>query len=114
MLEDEPLIALDIAQTVEEAAGRVVGPALTVGDALALIERNPVDAAILDFALADGDARPVIERLRGSETPFILHTGARVLPGVHPAGPCATVFLKPVASLRLAESLEAMLGGAAA
>jgi hypothetical protein len=37
----------------------VVGPVATVRDALALIEREAIDCAILDIELADGNAAPV-------------------------------------------------------
>jgi DNA-binding response OmpR family regulator len=78
VVEDEPFIALDLADAVEQAGGEVVGPAMSVAEALALIEAQPIDAAILDFNLIDGDATPIIRRLASTPAPLVLHTGASV------------------------------------
>ena len=49
--EDETLIALDIAYSVEEAGGTVIGPTARVSEALELLEKHEVTGAILDFNL---------------------------------------------------------------
>ncbi len=58
VVEDEQIIALDLAAAVEEAGCNVVGPVGMVREALALIDDN-VGAAILDITLRDGDVVPV-------------------------------------------------------
>ncbi|OLS08116.1 response regulator receiver protein, partial [Brucella abortus] len=64
VVEDEVFVALDVAATVEDANGTVVGPVGTVRQAIDLINRQEVDAAILDVNLADGDVEPVLDRLK--------------------------------------------------
>lgn len=51
--EDEPILALDRALSIEEARGEVVGPVATVAEALAMLAAGWVEAAILDVHLAD-------------------------------------------------------------
>jgi hypothetical protein len=63
IVEDEPLIALDLAMAVEEARGKVIGPAGRVREALALMEQHLVQAAILDVNLSDRDVTPIAELL---------------------------------------------------
>ncbi|EEZ30289.1 hypothetical protein C066_02057 [Brucella sp. UK5/01] len=46
VVEDEVFVALDVAATVEDANGTVVGPVGTVRQAIDLINRQEVDAAI--------------------------------------------------------------------
>jgi DNA-binding response OmpR family regulator len=51
IVEDEPLIALDIEGTLEDAGAVVCGSARTVAQALALINDKAFDAAVLDYRL---------------------------------------------------------------
>ena len=76
--EDEPLLALDLSLSIEEARGEVVGPVATVAEALALIEREPVEAAILDVHLADRDIAPVAEALLARGVAVLFHTASAV------------------------------------
>jgi len=63
IVENEPFIALDLATAVEEARGKVIGPAGSVREALMLIERHLVQAAVLDVNLSDRDVTPIAELL---------------------------------------------------
>jgi CheY-like chemotaxis protein len=80
VVEDESVIALDIADCVEAAGGRVVGPVPTVQEALTLLETAAVDAAILDGNLADRDVTPVALLLAARNVPIIVYSGLG-LPG---------------------------------
>ena len=73
VLEDEPLIALDICEALK--GGGSVFVANCLGDALALADHPDLSAAILDFGLSDGDAGPVCERLKRRDIPFVLYSG---------------------------------------
>ena len=63
IVEDEPFIALDLATAVEEARGKVIGPAGSVREARMLIEQHLVQAAVLDVNLSDRDVTPIAELL---------------------------------------------------
>lgn len=58
IVEDEPFVALDLAAAVEEGRGKVIGPAGSVHEALALMQQYPVQAAVLDVNLSDRDVTP--------------------------------------------------------
>lgn len=107
--EDEPYIALNLAFAVEDAGGRVVGPVASVEEALALLETNPVSAAILDVNLADGDISPVVEILVELGVPIILQTGIGLPPELAARFPGLVVHLKPCHPDKLIEELVAML-----
>jgi hypothetical protein len=47
IVENEPFIALDLATAVEEARGKVIGPAGSVREALMLIEHHLVQAGAI-------------------------------------------------------------------
>jgi DNA-binding LytR/AlgR family response regulator len=77
VVEDDYLIAEDIAQTIAAAGIEVVGPAGSVADALELIahEGERLDGAVLDINLGDEPVFPVAEALRARRVPFIFLTG---------------------------------------
>src|SRR5690606_21322905 len=59
VVEDEPLIAMDIAATLSEAGCIVVGPASTDEKARQLIEEKALDLALLDANLNGKPAEDV-------------------------------------------------------
>ncbi len=73
--EDEPFVASDLALAIEDVGGEVVGPVASVSGALALLEKRPVVAAILDVNLTDRNISPVVEILLGLDIPIIVQTG---------------------------------------
>lgn len=75
VLEDEPLVAVDIATIVADAGWDVVGPAGTVQKALKLIEEKGCEAAIIDANLRGTSAAPVADTLRRRGIPFIVLSG---------------------------------------
>ena len=52
----------------------VIGPAATTESALALIEQEAVDCAILDVKLVDGQVFPVADTLAARGVPFVFAT----------------------------------------
>jgi DNA-binding response OmpR family regulator len=75
VVEDEFFIALDIGQQLAEAGFEVVGPAPSVAKALRLVAEPGCDAAILDINLGGETSEPVAQKLRESDTPFIVLSG---------------------------------------
>lgn len=74
IVEDELIIALGLAVTVEDAGGSVIGPTSTVQHALQLIAEFHPMAAILDANLADRDVTPLALELYKRNVPFVLHS----------------------------------------
>ena len=62
VVEDEFLVALDIAQQITEAGFEVVGPANSVAKAIALIDELGCDVAVLDVNLGHETAEPIAHR----------------------------------------------------
>ncbi|MGJ4931790.1 PAS domain S-box protein [Bradyrhizobium sp. HKCCYLS2038] len=75
VLEDEPLIAMDVAAALSDAGWSVIGPASTVAQALALLRTIGCDAAVLDTNIGAETAEPVAAELVRSGTPFITVSG---------------------------------------
>lgn len=75
VVEDEPLIGLDIVAALEEVGATVTGPATTVDEACSLIERGSFDAALVDANLHGQSVGRVAESLTQRGVPFAFATG---------------------------------------
>lgn len=105
IVDDEPLIAMDIATVVEEAGCKVVGVAGSVRRALCLIERETCDIAVLDVNLNGESSEPIAAALRQRGAPFLVISGyaGRQLTGALKDAPFMS---KPYSPERLIELLE--------
>lgn len=73
VVEDEFLIALDLGSTLRRHGWRVLGPAASVAEALALLEAGEVpDLALLDVELHGELVLPVARWLTAHGIPFML------------------------------------------
>jgi CheY-like chemotaxis protein len=88
IIEDEPLIAMDIEQMVESLGHRVVGTARTHAEATALFNRTQPKMILADIQLADGTSGidAVNEILSSASVPVIFITAfpERLLTGERP------------------------------
>ena len=109
VLEDEAIVALDIADEIEAAGGLVVGPYASVAVALAALEGVEVSGAILDVNLVDRDVTPVAIYLSDRGVSIIVHTGIGLPTELRRALPDLPLMLKPTPSRALVEALEAQI-----
>ena len=79
VVEDEPLIAMDIEQAFARC-GAGVAIATTVKDALQIVH-DGFALGVLDHGLPDGQGTELYEHLRSLGVPFIIYTGHEVPPG---------------------------------
>lgn len=75
VLDDEPLILLDLEFAVEDAGCKPL-TALDLVEALNIVENNAISAAILDVSLGKGQTCEQVARsLAALGVPYVLHTG---------------------------------------
>lgn len=75
IVEDEMLVAMLLEDVVMELWHMVVGPAMRLETALAAVEEEQFDFAILDINLAGKQSFPVADRLREKSIPFMFASG---------------------------------------
>ncbi len=75
IVEDEWIIAADLAMQVRQAGLEPVGPAPSVEAARRLLAESAIDAAILDVSLTEGTSLPLAEDLAARNIPFAFITG---------------------------------------
>jgi DNA-binding NarL/FixJ family response regulator len=74
VVEDEFIIALDVAETVKDIGYIVEGPYGDQRSAFLAIEQDMPDAAILDVSLLDGEVYPLADALALAGVPMIFHS----------------------------------------
>jgi two-component SAPR family response regulator len=109
IVEDELLVAMELESLLEEQGCAVVGPAPTVDRALALLDRERPDAAILDINLDGQTAIPVAAALKARGIPFLLATGYGNMQASEPELNGAPRLDKPVSHDRLVRVLARIL-----
>ena len=111
IVEDEPFIALTLEDMLDELGFALAGTVSQIGEALELIEREPVDCALLDVNLGAEKIDPVADLLASRKCPFIFTTGygRSGIPAGHSDRP---VLQKPFRMDDLANVLRENLGAA--
>ncbi|MFV0623368.1 response regulator [Sphingomonas sp. ac-8] len=75
VVEDEYLLADELATELEDEGATVLGPAPTIEQALALLESHAPDGAVLDLNLGGEPAFPIADALIERGVPLIFTTG---------------------------------------
>jgi len=105
VVEDEALIAMDLESSLIALGFDVVGPVMSVKEALERIGSHRLDAAILDIKLRGEMVFPVADALVALGVPFVIVTGQSlaVLPDHLRDRP---TMLKPYSKTELMSVLE--------
>jgi DNA-binding response OmpR family regulator len=109
VVEDELLIAMDIAQALERAGANAT-MTTTVRHALILIEHDGLAGAIMDHALSDGDSTKLCMRLKERGIPYLSYSGYEPVEG---ASKDAPHIMKPVSMDTLMSAMEGLMAGPA-
>lgn len=75
VIEDEPLIGMDIVASLEDAGATVEGPVASIEDACAIIASRYFDAALVDANLHGKPVGPIAAALMELDVPFAFATG---------------------------------------
>ena len=109
VVENELLIAMDIAQALEHAGANAT-TTTTVRHALILVEHDGLAGAIMDHGLTDGDSTELCARLKARGIPYLSYSGYEPVPGASADAPQIT---KPVSMDVLMSAMEELLAGPA-
>jgi DNA-binding response OmpR family regulator len=75
VLEDEPIIALDLEDTLSRGGFQDVTVLRSCYDAFGFLKHTRPDAALLDINLVDGMCHEVAELLCQMSVPFVVYSG---------------------------------------
>ena len=108
VVEDELLIAMDIAGGAWRRQGLTHHMTTTVRHALILVEHDGLSGAIMDHALSDGESTDFCARLKERGIPYISYSGYASVAGADPDAPFIS---KPATMNTLLGVLEKLLIG---
>lgn len=110
VVEDEAIVGMLIEDTLSDAGFKVLGPAATVADAMALLDADRPAGAVLDINLGGETSTPVADRLAADGIPFLICSGygASGVPPRHAARP---VLAKPYDPGELLRTMRRLLAG---
>ena len=108
VIEDEPLVSMDIMANLAREGCSIIGPAGTVGRARQLIESEPLDAALVDANLAGEPVDEIAAALtqRGVPFAFVTGYGRQALPKAFASAP---MISKPFEARHLSDTLRQLL-----
>jgi DNA-binding response OmpR family regulator len=75
VVEDDPLLAMDLEVTLVEAGAVVVGLCQSLDEAMLRSDAADFAVPVLDFGLGSETVSPVARRLINRGVPFVLYTG---------------------------------------
>ena len=76
LVEDDYLIAMDLAHELQSRGAQVIGPVASVNEALQLIgSTDRIDSAVLDTNLKGEMVFPIVDVLMEQDVPFLFLTG---------------------------------------
>lgn len=105
VVEDEILVALDIADTLAAAGARVLGPCVSLRQAQDAAGKGAMDLAVLDIDLGGQEVFPAAEILQERGIPFVFYTGQPEREALRTAFADIPVCVKPSSPERLVEML---------
>lgn len=112
LVEDDPLILLDLETSLAEA-GAVVTATTEGATALGVIGASPLDFAVLDFELGAQTSEPIAVAAQAASLPFLFLSGYSENDERFVRWPGISVLVKPISMATLASHIRSVLSAAA-
>ena len=111
ILEDQPLIALDIEDALQSAGFEVANIVSSSAAAIVWLKQHQPTIAVIDIEVTDGACVEVAKTLNAAHIPFIVHTGSLPDDNLHdPIFRKGHWIIKPSAPADLVAAVERSLG----
>jgi DNA-binding response OmpR family regulator len=111
IVEDDPLLAMDLEATLVGAGAVVVDLCRTLDEAMLRADAGDFAVAVLDFGLGSETVSPLARRLVNRGVPFVLYTGkSRHEPSLAEWSDCPIVE-KPASPRALVTAVRTVLSG---
>ena len=113
LVEDEMIVAFDIADQLTCAGYLIDGPYPSIARALSALAMARPDVAILDVQLIDGEVYPVADRLCAIGVPIVFHSCHAMPADLYASYPGSAVCMKPCRGGRLEQAVRTVLSAIA-
>ena len=112
IVEDDTILAMNLADEIAAQGATAIGPAATVADALDVIASSELDGAVVDINLGGKAAFPVADALADRRVPFVFATGYLIADYIPARHANVRRFEKPTAPGAIRRALEEALSRA--
>jgi DNA-binding response OmpR family regulator len=109
VVEDDFVIARLLADMLGDHGASVIGPVGRLSRALALLDHEPIDGAVLDINLAGTMVFPLASELNHRNVPFLFATGYADRVTYPPDLQDTTEVRKPYSETQILDALEHVL-----
>lgn len=75
IVEDNFLVATQLASQLRAMGCEVLGPVATIDEGMGMLERGGIDLAVLDINIIGGTSAPIAFALESRHVPFLFVTG---------------------------------------
>ena len=110
VVEDNMVVALDMAEILEDAGVSDIRVAATVEQGLSFLDESPVDFALLDVNLGTSTSLEVAKVLASRGVPFILTTGYEGASGMTDGFPPSPILVKPYSPSDIVAAVADLFG----
>lgn len=110
LVEDHPLVAEFLRDSLEGEGYETVGPITTEAEALSLLSSCTLSAGVLDFNLNSSTTLVIAEALQRQGIPFIFMSGEDLSEVLPHSMRSIRQFLKPFPAHELLECIRALVG----
>lgn len=109
LVEDDPLICLDLETSLAEL-GADVKAASEIAGALHIVATSELDFAVLDFELGMETSEPIARAAGARNVPFLYLSGYSERDGHFARWPGIDVLVKPLSAITIARRIQELLG----
>ncbi|MGD0189639.1 MAG: response regulator [Rhizomicrobium sp.] len=109
VVEDEPVLALELQFALEDEGADVVGPACNLDRAVALAEGESITAAVLDMRLGPNSVGPVARALAHRKIPFLFYSGQPLNDPIRTEWPGSHMIQKPASTASLIQAVARLV-----
>jgi DNA-binding response OmpR family regulator len=109
VVEDDFLILIELETVLREAGAHIVGACRTVDEALALVDHQDIDAALLDLRLGRETTAPIARTLVRRGVPFAFYTGQTETDPIRAEWPRCAIVAKPASPQAIIAAVAELL-----
>jgi CheY-like chemotaxis protein len=106
VVEDEPLVSMEIAEALTASGAHAVC-ATRIADAIQAVELHQISAGVLDINLGREDCSVLCHHLSQRQIPFVFYTGYAAPPDGWADAP---VITKPADTTQIVDAVERLCG----
>jgi DNA-binding response OmpR family regulator len=109
LVEDDPLICLDLESSLTEL-GAAVAATSNAAAALRIVTASALDFAVLDFELGSETSEPIAKAAQARQMPFLYLSGYSERDERFRSWPGIDVLVKPISAVTIAQRIREIVG----